>query len=160
MMGGQARGPKLTADADGVYIKCCKKQFTYDLDLNLKGVQEVAGGGCGGGSCKGMASQDRALTGGMASLTMGPRWHASGKLPVQVTVLDAAMKPDADATVCAFIYAKGQPESGKKIEMAAAGAGVFEGVTVVAEPGARELAVRVTRPGMEDELVYYMLGAK
>ena len=41
-----AQGPKLTADAEGVTLRCCAKLLVWDLDLNPKVVEDLGEGCC------------------------------------------------------------------------------------------------------------------
>ncbi len=169
---GPGNGPKLAADADGVYLKCQGKMFAWDLDLNPKaapagGCSMGAGtGGCGGGSCSGGAgwekgpSENRGLQGGIASLKVRPMRLSAGTARIQFVVYDTALAPDGDATVTAFVYPTGQPEAGSGVEMVGVDTGEFRAAPELAEAGVWELAVRVTRPGVADEVVYYMLDVK
>lgn len=166
--GGEGHGPKLTADADGVYLKCQGKTFAWDLDLNVKDAPASgcsmgsAAGGCGGGSCS-MAgwekgpSENRGLQGGIASLKVRPMRLAAGVARVQLILFDTQLQPDGDATVSAFVYPTGQPEAGSVVEMTGTDAGEFHAAPELTEAGVWELAVRVIRPGSADEVVYYML---
>ncbi len=169
--GGEGHGPKLTADADGVYLKCRGNVFAWDLDLNPKAAPAAgcsmgsAVGGCGGASCS-MAnwekgpSENRGLQGGIVSLKTRPMRLSAGVARIQLTVLDTALAPDGDATVSAFVYPTGQLEAGSVVEMVGTDAGEFQAAPDLAAGGVWELSIRVVRPGSADEIVYYMLNVQ
>lgn len=157
--GSDNHGPELTADADGVTLRCCTKLFAWDLDLNPTGTQDLRAENCGGGRCQG-AVEERALVAGTVSLKTSRLCPKSGKLPLALVIKDAEGNADNSATVSAFLYPKGQPASGSGVELLGTDTGVFQGLAVLSESGAWELAVRVIRPGVADEVVYYMFDAK
>lgn len=176
MAGGQGRGPKLAADAEGVTLRCCGQTLSWDLELNAREVAASAGCPMMGGEARGMQragcagcgmmswdrgpSDERGLAGGVAALQVRPCHPRVGTVSLRLTVSDTELQPDGDAAVTVFLYPSGRPEVGHRVELPGTEAGVSQGAVQFEQPGVWELAVRVTRPDVADEVIYYLLDVK
>ena len=169
MMGGQGmmgmgqgmkHGPSLTADASGVYLRHCRTLSTYDLDLNLTATEALQPSVCTMPASQAGGADERGINDGVVSLKVHPAQAGQGLSRLQLVVYGADMTPDAGAAVSAFIYPAGNAGAGKTVEVTGTDPGEFYGAADLSGAGASELAVRVKRPGMADEVVYYMLNVR
>lgn len=170
---------EVSADDQGVYVLRAGKVYSYDLDLNQTKVYaaldtgnlawsrlcECAVAEMQDGSCpvcrlrshiRGEALQ-RALNEGVVALVVRPRMLKVGEARFGVHLMNTARQFDAAAGATAFIYPMGNPGSGMRVPLTRLAHGRFYGQRDIATAGNWQLALRVTRPGMADEMVYYNL---
>lgn len=102
----------------------------------------------------------RAISGGSVKLTHHTQRRAEGSLILNLSILDEAGKPIEDAVASGFIYPVGDVAAGSK---AAFNPTCHASLNAWLKPPAAEaleLAVRVKRAGMADELLYFGLASE
>lgn len=167
----------IQADEDGVRVLRAGRMYVFNHDLEQQAVVQVVDPGgpgwanlcecvvaeTGDGDCPVCAIRDRwrgepieaALDEGVVALYTRPMTRRAGITRFGVHVLDIDRDLDPDAQINAFVYPKGNPDAGMDVDITRLGAGRFYGESHLDKPGAYELAVRVIRPGVEDERVYF-----
>jgi len=99
----------------------------------------------------------RALKDGVVALVVRPRTLRVGEARFGVHLMTAARELDTDATATAYLYPSGSPGAGMRVPLTRLAGGRFYGARDVPRAGEWQLALRVQRPGMDDEVVYYDL---
>ena len=168
----------IQADEDGVRVLRAGRMYVYDHDLNQQTVVEIVdptGPGwanlceclvaeAAAGDCPVCAIRNRwrgepveaALTEGFVKLHTRPAMRTPGltRFGIHVHTVERDVL-DADAQINAFVYPQGNPDAGMDVDTTRLGPGRFYGEARLEQPGTWELAVRVIRPGVEDERVYF-----
>ncbi len=100
----------------------------------------------------------RELTDGTLTMVHAPAELHLGTAYIALFVDDASGRPDAEAALCCWLYSAGEPDEGVRafVQRVEPGRFLIQDL-IFDETGRRELAVRVTRPGREDEVVYFNL---
>ncbi len=103
---------------------------------------------------------ERTLTDGKVRLHQRPATPALGEMTFRAEVFDGTGQPDQTASVTGFLYPEGRTDQGRTVAFTPDVAGVMTGTAQLRERGDHWLAVRVIRPGQEDEVVYYPISVR
>lgn len=168
----------IAADESGVRVMRAGRMYVFDNDLNQQRVVplvnpdapgyrnlcECMAGEMEDGTCevcairnrnRGMAIQ-RPLSEGVLALYHRPEMmQVPGTMHFGVHVFGLERRLDGDARVRGFIYPKGNPDAGLDVTFRRIAPGRFYSEAMLNRAGLWELAVRVMRPGMQDERVYF-----
>ena len=168
---------KLEADADGVYLLRGGHFTKFDHDLNKQKSWDAVSETCLAKddsvqcamrqmqraecpTCRMMTGRlvdERGIERGSVEMWHRPRVLTADTARFQVQVYDQARRGDREATVSAFIYPRGNVDAGMGVPIQSLGGGHFYGLTDIPHAGDWLLSVRVVRPGMDDQLLYYDL---
>ncbi len=99
----------------------------------------------------------RAITGGSVKLNHHTQRRAEGSLVLNLTIVDEAGKQIEDAVASGFVYPVGDVAAGRGTAFSPTSRGSLSAWLQPPAGDGLELAVRVKRAGMADELVYFGL---
>ena len=102
----------------------------------------------------------RAISGGSVKLSHHTQRRAEGSLILNLSILDEAGKPVESAVVSGFVYPEGNLAAGKGASFQPTCHGSLNAWLQPPAAEALELAVRVKRVGMADELLYFGLASE
>ena len=184
-MRGMQRGAmysrvSIDADADGVYVLRGGQFSVYDHDLNQTKTWRAVSEECRAGddsvqcamaemrkadcpTCRmmlGSMQDERAIPGGMVRMWHRPAALRTGPARIQVQVNNASGMGVVNATVTGYLYPRGSVDQGMGVPLRSVGGGGYFGMVNIPRSGDWDLAVRVRRPGMEDQRVYYNLSVE
>lgn len=102
----------------------------------------------------------RAISGGSVKLSHHAQRRAEGSLILNLSILDEAGKPIENATASGFVYPVGNLAAGKGASFQPTCNASLNAWLQPPAAEALELAVRVKRAGMADELLYFGLASE
>ncbi|MFO7948513.1 MAG: hypothetical protein R6V19_17050 [Armatimonadota bacterium] len=149
--------PRMMGEQGGMRGEGMMKGPRQDRGMRAGQGRQEGGMGQGRGGEHAPVAARRSLDNGEVTLGYLPVDLTTGSVDLRIHVLDLDGSYDTDAEATAYLYPKNDVKAGRNVDLQSNRDGRFWGMTTIANPGTWELAVRVSRPGMDDARVYFPL---